>query len=576
MSKSSDKDKWYPGKYIKENREKRKSQTTINSTPSDTSDPTVSSDSTPSISSEPIGSQEIKEKSSELTESTSKKSSGGSSGFYFGKYVGRKPPKGYAGYEPEPVSRSTPAFFPVPGSLPVKTVGSVVIKVSGAKYMSATRPSFEVWVGTQVETFQFLGLDAADGSSKEEFEGTFPVGDITSDAYILIKEEYSVQGGRDSFLGRVVIPLSSYVTPQGPRPPKTEWMMVHPVVDDKNPMDMYRSGLDVLPGSAMQKSKHSLGFLCVEVQLLLPPGPVYRLYLEGEPPKKMLRLLASYTGEDKGEGEVDPKRKTFDPEEMYRTYLRIRRFANTPPAALSPVLRFPEVFILIALFGFICFGTEAHHLPLIFFFVVLINGFLSITEKKNFTHIIKWNSMIDAKPNSSPAAPAGSTRNLSVAQMKTPEFVLQTLQEPLHDAQEDLDRMMSNLETLINIWNFSDMQVSIIFYGALLSFSLISTVVIYVFSIRPLVFVIGSVVLLINSLREHFPELMSVHPASDDQADDTRTSVMRVIKNATTKFWMLLERVPTDKVLEHRHIARTCVVEDEGMEMEDAAAMKSN
>ena len=62
-------------------------------------------------------------------------------------------------------------------------------------------------------------------------------------------------------------------------------------------MDMYRSGLDVLPGSAMQKSKHSLGFLCVEVQLLLPPGPVYRLYLEGEPPKKMLRLLASYTGE---------------------------------------------------------------------------------------------------------------------------------------------------------------------------------------------------------------------------------------------------------------------------------------
>ena len=36
-------------------------------------------------------------------------------------------------------------------------------------------------------------------------------------------------------------------------------------------MDMYRSGLDVLPGSAMQKSKHSLGFLCVEVQLLRVP-----------------------------------------------------------------------------------------------------------------------------------------------------------------------------------------------------------------------------------------------------------------------------------------------------------------
>lgn len=61
-------------------------------------------------------------------------------------------------------------------------------------------------------------------------------------------------------------------------------------------MDLYRSGLDVLPGSAMSRTKHNLGFLAVRVQLLLTPGPVYGLYLEGEPPQKMLRRLASCTG----------------------------------------------------------------------------------------------------------------------------------------------------------------------------------------------------------------------------------------------------------------------------------------
>lgn len=46
------------------------------------------------------------------------------------------------------------------------------------------------------------------------------------------------------------------------------------------------------------------------------------------------------------------------------------------------------------------------------------------------------------------------------------------------------------------------------------------------------------------------------------------------IKNNTTKFWMLLERVPSDVILEHRHISRTCIVEDEGIEMQDAASKK--
>jgi hypothetical protein len=88
-------------------------------------------------------------------------------------------------------------------------------------------------VGNQLQNFEFLGLDINDGSSTEAFEGSFPVSDITSDVFILVKEEYSVGGGDDNFIGRVVIPLSAYVTPKGSKKPKLEWMMIYPIVDKK-------------------------------------------------------------------------------------------------------------------------------------------------------------------------------------------------------------------------------------------------------------------------------------------------------------------------------------------------------
>lgn len=159
-----------------------------------------------------------------------------------------------------------------------------------------------------METFHYLSLDISNGSTNETFEGNFPVSDITSDVFILIKEEYSV-GGVDNFIGRIVIPLSAYVTPKGPKPPKLEWMAIYPVMNPEvdtpeywiivlqDPMGYHRYGLPFLPGSAMTKTKHSLGFLAIEVQLLLTPGPVYSLYLQGEPPKKMLRTLADFAAE---------------------------------------------------------------------------------------------------------------------------------------------------------------------------------------------------------------------------------------------------------------------------------------
>ena len=42
------------------------------------------------------------------------------------------------------------------------------------------------------------------------------------------------------------------------------------------------------------------------------------------------------------------KAGNFDPEKFYRICLRLQNYLSVPPAALAPALKFPEVFVLIA------------------------------------------------------------------------------------------------------------------------------------------------------------------------------------------------------------------------------------
>ena len=102
--------------------------------------------------------------------------------------------------------------------------------------------------------------------------------------------------------------------------------------------------------------------------------------------------------------------------------------------------------------------------------------------------------------------------------------------------------------------------------------------------IRPLAFVLGALLLLLNSLRDIFPELMSMTPEQREGGGCRNDSVlchviitvamlstknmlllvcldtyelcpesaMKIVRSFTTKFWMLLARVPNDSILEHR------------------------
>jgi len=468
--------------------------------------------------------------------------------------------------------------MPIAGKPPVKTVGNVIVKILGVKYMSATRPSFEVWLGSQVEAFQFMGLED-DGSSTEEFEGFFSLGDLTSDIVVLIKEEYSVGGkSKDggNFVGRVVIPITSYLTLKGRSPPKKEWMAVYPIGNPKNPMEEFEGGLNELPASGLAKSKQSLGFLCVQIELLLPEGPVYRQYLEGEPPRENRRVVTptELTSEGTTAGDAESQKGAtgnFDPEKFFRICQRLRYFLSMPPAALAPVLKFPEVFVLIALHWFFCFGASASNVPLVLFFVVVLNGVLS---KKNY-NVTLWNEMLD-HDSSSVLVDPHTGKPLSLALKRSPEYVYQHLQQPLYDCQVFIEKLVNSLEVMSNVCNFSDIRASVIFYGFLGALTLVSTVILIIFSARMLFFLLGAIALLINSLREVFPELFSLDLLFNMMTTEDHDEKFQAVRNVFTKLWLVLARVPNEKTMVHRHIARSCVVDEGGEEMKDAALKMKN
>jgi hypothetical protein len=65
----------------------------------------------------------------------------------------------------------------------------------------------------------------------------------------------------------------------------------------------------------------------------------------------LLSLLTLCHGwQDAGGGAADDAaaKGEFDPEDMLRTHKRLNKIMNSAPAAFSPVLKFPEVFILVA------------------------------------------------------------------------------------------------------------------------------------------------------------------------------------------------------------------------------------
>lgn len=102
-------------------------------------------------------------------------------------------------------------------------------------------------------------------------------------------------GGSRDIQGALVLPLTRYMGVTAPAPPKVEWFQffsyaeVLSVAGDggeggaeshPGPAALtLRSGDAAFPGSAMNKRKQSVGFVCVQVEVFLSE-PAYKLYLK--------------------------------------------------------------------------------------------------------------------------------------------------------------------------------------------------------------------------------------------------------------------------------------------------------
>ena len=73
--------------------------------------------------------------------------------------------------------------------------------------------------------------------------------------------------------------------------------------------------------------------------------------------------------------------------------------------------------------------------------------------------------------------------NATISSCLVSYCLLQHLQGPLYDCQVFIEKLVNFLEVMSNIWNFSDVRASAVFYGFLGAFVVFSTLIMNIFSV---------------------------------------------------------------------------------------------
>lgn len=111
--------------------------------------------------------------------------------------------------------------------------------------------------------------------------------------------------------------------------------------------------------------------------------------------------------------------------------------------------------------------------------------YTGVLSKKNY-NVTLWNEMLD-HDSSSVLVDPHTGKPLSLALKRSPEYVYQHLQQPLYDCQVFIEKLVNSLEVMSNVCNFSDIRASVIFYGFLGALTLVSTVILIIFSVSDIV-----------------------------------------------------------------------------------------
>jgi hypothetical protein len=228
----------------------------------------------------------------------------------------------------------------------------------------------------------------------------FDLLNITSD----FKIEFRGSGGSPSY-GLILIPIASLVKFTGsPLPPKRTWREIYPYYDKLLLIDgittttttskqiglKFRSGMNELPGSAMIKPSISLGFVSLEIELILPSTlkNIFSFYFLPNP------AITNAIINDRRSSQIihdslDNNNNTTTTHNMMllnevqlainqariqRDIERLKNMIFRPPSCIEMLLSLPEIFILIIFTGFICYSVSTFQIPFVFVFVIFFNG----------------------------------------------------------------------------------------------------------------------------------------------------------------------------------------------------------
>lgn len=331
-------------------------------------------------------------------------------------------------------------------------------------------------------------------------------------------------------------------------------------------MRKFRSAWQELPGSGLTKPQVSLGFVSMQAEIILLPGKKNALYMYFAPSPTSSRIQ----GSDRPsisivEQDVHELRLAVNQAMIQRDIQRIESVLFRPFVLIEIFLSLPEVFVLIALFGFLCYSVDGQQLPLAVVMVMFANGFVAKVMRTVQARV--WNE--PGVTLSSSMIPAAGSEDLPALRQLTSPFhpAVQGVLRTNLLLQTQLAEFAHNVEVASNLFTFADMRVSLILYGTLFALAIICSLSLTFFSVATVVSTVGATLLTlwasVDFFRDQLPQLSQ---------KSAYLSASAHIARSVDLLFVFLSKVPDELELQHRSISAAQVVKEGGAEMLDAAA----
>jgi len=384
-----------------------------------------------------------------------------------------------------------------------------------------------------------------------------PFNDISSDIII-----YFVDSTNNNVVnGRVILPITSYLSNNIKS--KNEWRQIYPHSKFQPSNEKFISGYENIINSAMSRPKATLGFINTQIDIELKLSITHLLFNDRyltNPSSSIIDSLQSLL-------ELNNQQATdIIQGEIKREYLRFQRMLQAP-VIFESFLTVPEVFVLIGTLFFIFYSVSIWQLPFLILVTVAYNGYLSKSRKVDFSHCIVWNDpVVEARVfNSHGSMKLSESLPLDNNTKNLLEMVLQRL-----------NFVGKHLEKFFNLWNHSDPMISGLVYKLSAYLSALYTILLLIFEIRTILLLHLVVIIIILTLREYIEEILSTLLSVDYVKSLNNKTVGQLIRSYITKFLNFWSRIPDEVELNHRYIANSSIVKENGAEMLDAAITKKS